>query len=247
MSYAAGGEAWERARSGRGGCLACDRRLAENGRVAVPARPLIYHITHVDNLSRVIADSGPSSDAVMIARGGPAVAVGMSSIKQRRLHELQVKCQLETFVGEYVPFYFCPRSIMLYLLHRGNHPELTYRGGQGPIVHLVADLRAVCAWADAEGRRWAFSLSNAGARYTEFRCSLDDLGDVDWDAVANDDFRSSEVKEGKQAEFLVYEFLAWELVQEIGVHSEDVAAQVRAILAGVPHAPPVIVRREWYF
>jgi ssDNA thymidine ADP-ribosyltransferase, DarT len=28
-------------------------------------------------------------------------------------------------VGEYVPFYFCPRSITLFLLHKGNHVDLT--------------------------------------------------------------------------------------------------------------------------
>lgn len=139
------------------------RRVAENARVAVPARPLVYHVTHADNLSRVLADGGLLSDAVVVSRGGPAVAIGMSSIKERRLRELRVKCHPETFVGEYVPFYFCPRSIMLYLIHRGNHPELTYCGGQGPIVHLVADLGEVVRWADGEGRRWAFSLSNAGA------------------------------------------------------------------------------------
>jgi ssDNA thymidine ADP-ribosyltransferase, DarT len=61
-----------------------------------------------------------------------------------------------------VPFYFCPRSIMLYLLHRGNHPELDYTGGQRPIVHLVADLHEIVRWAEAQGVRWAFSDRNAG-------------------------------------------------------------------------------------
>ena len=92
----------------------------------------------------------------------------MSSIKQRRL-SLPVKCHPGNCVGDYVPFYFCPRSVMLYLIYRGNHPELTYRGGQGPIIHLEADLSAVVAWANENGRRWAFTLSNAGAVYTQFR------------------------------------------------------------------------------
>jgi len=52
-----------------------------------------------------------------------------------------VKCHPGTKVGQYVPFYFCPRSIMLYILHRGNHPDLDYREGQGPILHLQADSR----------------------------------------------------------------------------------------------------------
>ena len=174
-------------------------------------------------------------------------AIGMSTIKGRRLEELRVKCFPDQYVGEYVPFYFCPRSIMLYLIHRANHPELAYRGGQGPIVHLEADLRAVVAWADEQGTRWAFTLSNAGARYTEFRKDLDDLSDVDWAAVGNDDFRGAEVKEGKQAEFLVDEACPWSLIQRVGVHSEGIRQRVEADLGRVDHRPPVVVRPDWYF
>jgi hypothetical protein len=139
--------------------------------MTVPANPRIYHITHIDNLPSIIADGGLVSDAVMVARGGPQATIGMDSIKQRRL-TLPVDCQPGTSVGEYVPFHFCPRSVMLYIIHRGNHPELSYRSGQGSVLHLEADLNATVAWAAAQGKRWAFSLSNAGAYYTEFRCSL---------------------------------------------------------------------------
>jgi hypothetical protein len=61
----------------------------------------------------------------MIARGGPERSVGMSEIKENRMR-LSVKCHDGDTVGEYVPFYFCPRSIMLF---KANHPGLTYRGG----------------------------------------------------------------------------------------------------------------------
>ena len=43
-----------------------------------------------------------------------------------------MKCYPDNFVGEYVPFNFCPRSVMLYILHMGNAEGLTYHGGQGP-------------------------------------------------------------------------------------------------------------------
>jgi hypothetical protein len=105
-----------------------------------------------------------------------------------------------------VPFYFCPRSIMLFVIHCANHPDLTYRGGQGPIVHLEADLGAVVTWADQQQRRWAFSLSNAGAVYAQFRSSLNKLGDIDWDAVISNNFSNgsctpsgNQVKESRQS------------------------------------------------
>src|SRR5580658_6852245 len=146
------------------------------------------------------------SDAERLRQGLNCQVVGMGEIKRRRLEELEVRCHPGTKVGEYVPFYFCFRSIMLYLLYQGNHPELTYRGGQRPIVHLEADLHAVVEWAEANGKRWSFSNGNAGTRYTPF---FDDLGEVnvlDWTAIAATDWKDPFVKERKQAEFLVEEF-----------------------------------------
>src|SRR5688572_32339603 len=129
----------------------------------------------------------------------------MSHIKKRRLTEIEVDCHAGTYVGDYVPFYFCPRSIMLYILHRGNHPDLNYTEGQGPIVHLQADLHAVIEWAHSNGKRWAFSDRNAGAYFAKFYTGVDQLGEVNWGAIATTDFRNMVVKEGKQAEFLVHQ------------------------------------------
>lgn len=213
----------------------------------VPGRPKVYHITHLDNLPRILEEGSLVCDRAILERGGPARAIGMSSIKRRRIWDCMVRCHQGTTVGDYVPFYFCPRSVMLYVIHCANHAELEYRGGQGPIVHLEADLHRVVEWAGANGRLWAFSLSNAGAFYAEFRASLDDLGELDWPAIASDDFRRSEVKEGKQAEFLVHESFPFGLVERIGVFSEVVRAKVEETLGESPRSPKVEVLPAWYY
>ncbi|NSZ06216.1 DUF4433 domain-containing protein [Agrobacterium tumefaciens] len=211
----------------------------------IPANPKIYHIVHVDNLASIVADGRLWSDAVMVQRQGGTV-IGMGSIKQRRLG-LPVSCHQGTKVGEYVPFYFCSRSIMLFVIHCANHPELTYRGGQQPIVHLEADLQQVVQWAEANGQRWAFSLSNAGAVYTQFRTGLDRLVDIDWNAVAATDFRPADVKEGKQAEFLMEQAFPWHLVERIGVHSQAIVARVSEAMQGAAHRPTIEIKRSWYY
>ncbi len=165
-----------------------------------PNDPKLYHIVHVNNLASIIAEGCLWSDAEMRNRQG-YTPIGMETIKQRRL-ALPVSCHKTTYVGDYVLFYFCSRSIMLYVIYCRNHPELVYRGGQEPIVHLEANLHETVRWAEANGLRWAFSLSNAGAVYTSFRSRLDRLNEINWDAVAARDFRPADVKEGKQAEFL---------------------------------------------
>jgi hypothetical protein len=212
-----------------------------------PAGPKVYHITHVDNLSAIIAETALLSDAAMLARGGPRQVIGMSAIKQRRLNKLEVVTQPGTKVGDYVPFYFCPRAVMLYVIHCANHPELDYKGGQGPIVHLEANLLTVIEWADANGVRWAFSLSNAGAYYTEFRSQVSDLTELDWNAIAATDFRHPDVKERKQAEFLVEERFPFCLFNRIGVRSAAIQARAVNALKSANRKPVVEIRPEWYF
>jgi hypothetical protein len=212
-----------------------------------PARPKIYHITHLRNLPQIVTEGVLWSDAKRIEMGLNCEIVGMSEIKRRRLQELEVACHPGTRVGHYVPFYFCPRSIMLYILHQGNHPELSYRGGQQPMVHLQADLYNTVRLADQPNIRWAFSNSNAGARYTSFYNSLDRLGEVNWTAVEATDFRSAIIKDGKQAEFLVFESFPWSWVEKIGVANTTVLQQVQAALVAVTHQPPISVEPGWYF
>jgi len=212
----------------------------------IPARPKIYHITHVNNLARIIESGMIWSDAKRLEHAFECETIGMSGIKQRRM-ELPVTCYPDTMVGEYVPFYFCPRSVMLYILYAKNHPELTYRGGQLPIVHLEIDMHTAIAWADANGRKWAFSERNAGTYYTNFHTGTDELGTINWNAVAARDFRDSEIKDGKQAEFLLYESMPWHLVERIGVHNTTVSRQVADILSEETPSPVILVERSWYF
>jgi len=78
----------------------------------------IYHITHVENLASILAAGCIDSDARRIGQDLANTTIGMDKIKERRL-ELGVDCHEGTKVGEYVPFYFCPRSIMLFLIYCG--------------------------------------------------------------------------------------------------------------------------------
>ncbi len=144
-----------------------------------------------------------------------------------------------------MPFYFCPRSIMLYVIHRANHESLAYRGGQGSIIHLQADLRSTVAWAEEQKRRWAFTSSNAGSRYFDDFCDLDRLDKIDWKAVAARDWR--ECRHGKQAEFLTEGRFAWKLVTRIGVLSQQVYLQTMNALAGAEHRPRVQIKPRWYY
>lgn len=214
--------------------------------MGVPSHPKIYHITHVKNLPSIIESEVLWSDAEMLGRNIGHQNIGMPGVKRNRMNR-PVKCHAGTLVGEYVPFYFCPRSVMLFLLHKGNRPGVTYTEGQKPLLHLQGDIRKVVEWAETNHTLWAFTNINAAAKYAEFYNRLDDLGSVDWNAVESRNFSDPEVKERKQAEFLLYGSFPWQLIEEIGVCDETVHKQVAEALEWSSHKPRVKVRPKWYY
>lgn len=225
----------------------CSRTMAACDMSPTPHNQKIYHITHYRNLPGIVRDGVLWSDAKRSELALNCEVVGMSEIKRRRLEEIEVDCNAGTMVGEYVPFYFCPRSVMLYILHMGNHPDLTYRQGQRPIVHLQADLAATLAWAQESNVRWAFSDRNAGAYLANFSTRERELGNLDWVAVAGSDFRDPVVKEAKQAEFLVFESFPWNLIEEIGTIDAATTEMVIESINTAVHQPRVRTRPAWYY
>ena len=216
----------------------------------VPKKPKIYHIVHVDRLASIVADGYLWSDAKMFGKRRTGTTIGISSIKQRRLAK-ELSSHSDLYVGDCVPFYFCPRSVMLYVIHMANNPELAYREGQRPIVHLEADLRRTVTWANANDKRWAFTSSNAGSYYFEDYSDLDELDEINWDAVKAGQWSGTgvgaSVKEDKQAEFLVEGSFPWHLVSRIGIRSRNIYAKVQNALRGATHRPTVEIKQDWYY
>ena len=134
---------------------------------------------------------------------------------------------------------------MLYMIDKANHPDLDYRGGQGPIVRLEADLHETVEWANRKERRWAFTLSNAGSSYFKDRCDLAQLDEIDWDAVRARHWR--DCKEKKQAEFLVETSFSWTLIRRVGVCNAETRSKAAGALQTADHQPPVTTQRGWYY
>jgi ssDNA thymidine ADP-ribosyltransferase, DarT len=89
-----------------------------------PAKPKLYHIVHVDRLPSILAAGHVFCDAVMVQRKECGTTIGMNKIKQRRL-QIELDCHPGLHVGECVPFYLCPRSVMPRSKSgkRGRHPD----------------------------------------------------------------------------------------------------------------------------
>jgi hypothetical protein len=202
--------------------------------------PPIYHITHVKNLPGIIEKGGLYCDRD--AKNIEFVSIGHKEIKQRRLRK-QVPLGPGGVLADYVPFYFAPRSPMLYTINRGNVEG--YTGGQEPIVHLVSSTESV----DSKGMLWVFTEGHAVMDYTDFFDDFTDLGRIDWPLMASkfwfDRDEDPDRCRRRQAEFLVHNFFPWKLFLEIGVCNTSTAEKVKTILAGA--GVPVSVKGAWYY
>jgi hypothetical protein len=204
----------------------------------------IYHITHIRNLPNIIRDGGLWCDAESVRRNIQPVEIAYTEIKERRTRR-KITIPPGGVLSEYVPFYFCNRSPMLYAIHMGNVPA--YRDGQANIVHLVSSAEAV----SQANLPYIFSDGHAVVQISLFYNDLKDLNQVDWKVVNSWSWhdRPDDNDRGrrKQAEFLVKNFFPFSLVQEIGVYSAAIRERVLPLIENVEHKPLVSIQRKWYY
>lgn len=81
-----------------------------------PDQTLVYHITDVTTRPAIL---GGWWSALRCRHGAAQPGGDCQGISQRRMTEIRVDCCGNRFVGEFVPFYFCPRSPMLYTVNIG--------------------------------------------------------------------------------------------------------------------------------
>lgn len=97
----------------------------------------VYHITHVDNLESIVASGQLDCDNACAAKRIESVSIAYDNLKGQRAVKL-VDVAAGGTLADYVPFYFAPRSPMLYVIANGYLEN--YAGGQEEIVHLVSSV-----------------------------------------------------------------------------------------------------------
>lgn len=104
------------------------------------ALPSLSHMTRVERLASVV-QQGLLSDNTCKLRGIGGVEIGYQHIKARRARR-PVPCGAGGTLADYVPFYFAPRSPMLFAITRGQVTEEAART-EG-IIYLVSSTRTRC-------------------------------------------------------------------------------------------------------
>lgn len=204
----------------------------------------IYRLTHIENLELLLSQGGLWCGNEVVNRNLPYFKIGNTDLTIKRA-EREVRCSRGGTLNDYVPFYFCPRSVMLYLIHRRH--ESTYGGGQEPVIHLVSSAEQI----DRSGLPYLFTDRQAYVLYAD---QIDDLGrlpELDWKTIRSNDWKNTDVdldrQERKMAEFLVHNFVPWSSITGIGVYSKRYKDQAEQILKAYNDETQVQVMTSWYY
>lgn len=83
----------------------------------------IYHFTHINNLQGIISNGLTPTNSLI----EPCHSIAFDDIQNRRA-EMNIPCRRETCVHDYVPFYFCARTPMLYTVvaHGTSQNDIVY-------------------------------------------------------------------------------------------------------------------------
>jgi hypothetical protein len=208
-----------------------------------PTPTLIYHFTHVDHLPGIV-QRGLLADTAARKVGVLANEVGNRDIKERRRRR-PVPMPPGGVVADYVPFYFAPRSPMMYAIDQGNVPE--YSDGIDPLVYLVTDIERLLIL----GLTVLTTDRNAVLYFAEFATGIDRLDDtVDWPLMRqtmwNNTADEPDRMERRMAECLVHESVPWEAFSAIHVRTDSRRDEVATLLASVD-APSISVAPAMYF
>lgn len=205
----------------------------------------IVHFTRVEHLADVI-DRGLLSDNQAQFEGLLTVEIGNTSIKERRRRR-QVPIAPFGTVADFVPFYFAPRSPMMYSIHCGNVP--TYTEGCDRLIYLVSTLERLAA-LDLDV---LITDRNAVLDFAEFTHFAGDVTEdfIDWDLMRAQYWHNTaqwpDRRERRMAECLAGPRVPWEAFTAVVSKRADVADQVSANIAAAGETTPVAVRPQWYF
>lgn len=200
---------------------------------------LLYHITHISNLQSIIKKGSLWAHARIKQRTINYKDVANQDVQSRREHT-KIPVGAGGYLHDYVPFYFAPRSSMLYVLKNQQVP-------QDDIVYFMTNTETI----QQHSLSYVFTDAHAIRRLTNFYTDLEDLKQIDWDVMQaslwadTDDDPNRKAR--RQAEFLVHNEVPMSACLGFAVYSLQTKQKVEEMFNSADLSLPVAVRRHFYF
>ena len=209
-----------------------------------PARIDLFRMVHHANIPHIL-DRGlcnrshPQFDPNYVDIGHPEI------VGRRRAQPVGIAGYGD--LGDYVPFYLCGHTPMLYNIITGKHGLMARP--QRDIVLIHCPLPRIVA----AGCRYFYTDGNAKVEISKVYTDLGDIDKLDWEAIRSDDFRIAEHGPDrirrKHAEFLVREHVPLECIGALIVLDAERKQEMEALLDGRGLSIKVIAdtNGKWFF
>lgn len=205
----------------------------------------IYHFTHAKNLRGILEVERLHCKA-RLPSGSQVVDTSHHSVQEKRRAK-QVRCEPGGILHDYVPFYFAPRSPMMFVISKGGVEERS--SDTKSLIYLVSSVQRV----QEMGLKFAFSDGHPTKAFTRFYNDVAYMDRVDWKVMKmrrwNDTDEDPDRSRRRQAEFLVHETFPWEAVEFLAVKNAEMKRRLDAFLSEnwSDRVKYVEVHADWYF
>lgn len=203
----------------------------------------LYRITHIDNLEHIVK-LGKITSPNNEMRDPEYIGIGDNSLIDHRSHR-QVPLPPHGTFRDYISFYFCNRSPMLFVIQKGFN-EVKKRAPE-EIIYLVTNYSRI----KNSGKPFMFFDGHAIESISS--CYNDDSGleEIDWNIIDDQYWKETEEdpdrKRRKQAELLVYNELSLNDLLGIAAYNQEALEKIQNIFLKNDVNLHSNIRKDWYY
>lgn len=206
-----------------------------------PEKGRIFRITHMANVPWILdhglhCQNSPDKDPDYVTIGNPSL------IDKRARRAVPISPH--GFLSDYVPFYFTPRSIMLYNIITGCGVP---RHNQRDIVMIVSSVRRL----RESGLPFVYTNQHAYPVDTDYYDGSSDLSQIDWELLRSCNFKTDDADPGKQqryhAEALVHRHVPVEAFGGVACYNDAVARDIQTLVDRRGLRLHIRALPGWYF
>lgn len=205
-------------------------------------KALIFRITHISNVPWILANGLHCRSSGVVDPNFRRI--GNVSLIDKREH-FPVRIAPNGVLSDYVPFYFTPKSIMLFNIVTGYQD--TPIVPRSEIVTIIAQLRRV----REAGIDTIFTDQHAVSKTARYFSDFNDLANIDWTILRDCDFKRDPDDPGKtlryHAEALIHGSLPCAQIAGIGCRSENEKRTLERFGREAGMEIKIVVRPDWFF
>jgi hypothetical protein len=191
-------------------------------------RKYCYRITHIQNLPLILENgivnkNHRDADGNYIEIGNPEIIDVRSTTP--------VRIDGYGMIGDYVPFYFTPKSMMLFNIITGYRAPVVPKRRQNEILVircLITDLTKLTKWFFTDGQA---NIKDGSVKHYN---NLSYLHEIDWESIQQSNFSKNDGDYDRprryQAEFLVNSKVPLKFIESLNVYNQNAADYVNEVL-----------------